>query len=111
VQVADSDGCWSIGQERCPQKLSTEQILKFNNQPESWCGTLKKGTPVCCSPGKKPDLRPKKNVDGSCATHITNGEYCKDIQDKYFLEEGDLEKFNAQKTWGCDGCTNLPQVI
>lgn len=48
----------------------------------------------CCSQGTKPDLQPKKNPDGSCATHVVKkDEVCYDILAIHLLEQGDIQNF------------------
>lgn len=108
VQVQQGDTCEGIANSRCPQKISLNQLAKFNGGSQSFCTNLKLKSVVCCSEGTKPDLRPKKNPDGSCATHIVRkDDTCFDIQEKYLLEKGDIEKFNQKKTWGFTGCLDM----
>lgn len=110
VQVQQGDTCDSIAESRCPERVSLAQLTKFNGGSQSFCANLKLKSVVCCSQGTKPDLRPKKNLDGSCATHvIKKGELCFDIQEKYMLEQGDIEKFNQKKTWGFTKCKEIKE--
>ncbi|KAK5652624.1 hypothetical protein OQA88_10217 [Cercophora sp. LCS_1] len=110
VQVEQGDTCGGIAESRCPQKISLSQLTKFNGGSQAFCTNLKLKSVVCCSEGTKPDLRPKKNLDGSCATHVVKkNEVCFDIQEKYLLEQGDIEKFNQKKTWGFTKCQEMKE--
>ncbi|KAK3304982.1 uncharacterized protein B0T15DRAFT_502189 [Chaetomium strumarium] len=110
VQVQQGDTCDSTAESRCPERVSLGQLAKFNGGSQSFCANLKLKSVVCCSQGTKPDLRPKKNPDGSCATHVVRkDELCFDIQEKYLLEQGDIEKFNRKKTWGFTECREMKQ--
>ncbi|EEY17562.1 killer toxin subunits alpha/beta [Verticillium alfalfae VaMs.102] len=61
-------------------------------------------SPVCCSSGTLPDVKPKPQADGSCATYaVEANEGCAAVAAKHGLKEQDLEKMN-EKTWGWDGC-------
>lgn len=110
VQVEPGDTCSGIAESRCPERISLDQLAKFNGGSQSFCNNLKLKSVVCCSQGTKPDLRPKKNPDGSCATHVVKkNEYCFDIQERYLLEQGDIEKFNQKKTWGFTKCEEMKE--
>jgi hypothetical protein len=108
VQAQPQDTCWSIANTRCGEVISVDDLVKYNNgaSVDAFCA-LKPKQPVCCSPGKIPDLRPKPNADGTCASHTVGSEYCWDIQQLFLLNEGDVEKFNKGKTWGWAGCEKL----
>ncbi|KAL1838072.1 hypothetical protein VTJ49DRAFT_3092 [Mycothermus thermophilus] len=110
VQVQQGDSCDSIAEGRCPERLSLDQLAKFNGGSQSFCTNLKLKSVVCCSQGTKPDLRPKKNPDGTCATHVVKkDELCVDIEENYLLEKGDIEKFNQKKTWAFSNCRRLKE--
>jgi hypothetical protein len=110
VQVQQGDTCDGIAESRCPERVSLGQLAKFNGGSQSFCTNLKLKSVVCCSQGIKPDLRPKKNPDGSCATHVVRkDEVCFDIQEKYLLEQDDIERFNRRKTWGFTQCREMKQ--
>lgn len=103
IQVASGDSCASLA-SKCG--ISGADFTKFNPQKDL-CSTLAVGQHVCCSSGSLPDLSPKPNKDGSCATHsVTAGEYCSAIAAKYSVKVSDLESFN-NKTWGWMGCDDL----
>jgi hypothetical protein len=36
-----------------------------------WLNSLAEGQRVCCSNGKLPDVKPKQNANGNCATYTT----------------------------------------
>ncbi|KAM7192236.1 hypothetical protein V8F20_008938 [Naviculisporaceae sp. PSN 640] len=110
VQVNQGDTCDSIANTRCGERISLSQLAKFNGGSQAFCTNLKLKSVVCCSQGTKPDLRPKKNPDGTCATHVVKkDEICYDIQEKYLLEQGDIEKFNQKKTWGFTTCKGMQE--
>ncbi|KAK4454184.1 killer toxin subunits alpha beta [Podospora aff. communis PSN243] len=114
VQAETGDDCSKIAQTKCASKaggsLSLDQLYKFNGGSNKFCDPLKLKSVVCCTQGTKPDLRPKKNADGSCATHVVQkNQYCYDIQEMYMLEAGDIEKFNKKKTWGFSTCEAMAE--
>lgn len=106
IQVNDGDDCWSIAKNRCG--IEPEQLYKFNGGSDAFCPKLVEKQPLCCTKGTLPDLRPKKNADGSCAWHsVADGELCASIAAANFLKEEDINKFNVGKTWGFAGCKRL----
>jgi hypothetical protein len=108
VQVQSGDTCDSIAQNRCPERISVSQLTKFNGGSQSFCSNLKPKAIVCCSQGQKPDLRPKPNPDGTCATHaIKPDDTCDGLGGQYTLNPGDIERFNQKKTWGFTNCREL----
>ncbi|KAM7221628.1 hypothetical protein V8F06_003019 [Rhypophila decipiens] len=113
VQVNPGDTCQSIANTRCGEKVSINQLAKFNGGSDAFCNNLKLKSVVCCSQGTKPDLRPKKEADGSCAIHVLKGnQTCFEIEEMYMLERGDVEKFNKKKTWGFTKCEAMqPDMI
>jgi hypothetical protein len=47
-----------------------------------------------------PEIRPKKNPDGSCVSHVVQkGKGCKEVATYNGLTTKDLEDFN-KNTWG-----------
>ncbi|RYO90016.1 hypothetical protein DL762_002911 [Monosporascus cannonballus] len=55
---------------------------------------------------KLPDIRPKKNADGSCfAYQIKGGDFCAKIAVSNGLTVKELENLN-KNTWGWNGCEN-----
>ncbi|KAK3360636.1 killer toxin subunits alpha/beta [Lasiosphaeria hispida] len=106
IQANDGDSCWSIAKERC--LIEPEQLYKFNGGSDAFCSKLVKGKALCCTKGKMPDLKPKKNADGSCAwAAVGKGEGCGTVAGSNFLEIEDLHKLNVGKTWGWQGCDRL----
>ncbi|KAF2809813.1 putative glycosyl hydrolase, family 18 [Mytilinidion resinicola] len=62
------------------------------------------GQQVCCTSGKMPDLKPKPDAKGNCATYtIKKDDSCSVIAAARGLQVTDLETFN-KKTWGWNGC-------
>jgi len=107
VVLGAGDDCGTIPED-CG--ITAQQFYTFNgggNDLNGWCSGLKSRGVYCCSPGKKPDLRPKKNADGSCAEFSFDGRFCYEIENEFFLEKGDIDKFNKGKTWGWFGCSRL----
>lgn len=77
------------------------------NPKSNLCSTLAEGQHVCCSAGNLPDLRPKPDANGNCATYTTQkDDSCSKIAASLGLVETDIEEFNKQ-TWGWNGCNPL----
>ncbi|KAM5436548.1 putative chitinase [Microsporum ferrugineum] len=103
IKVVSGDGCGSLA-SKCG--LSPQDFTKVNTDANQ-CANLKVGQHVCCSPGKLPDLRPKQNADGSCATYTTvTADSCSAIAAYFGITNIDIETFN-KKTWGWTGCKLL----
>ncbi|KAJ4286854.1 hypothetical protein N0V88_007866 [Collariella sp. IMI 366227] len=101
--VAQGDGCASLA-SKCG--IPGDYLTLFNTQT-NFCSTLQGGQVYCCGRGKLPDLRPKKNADGSCFSYtVKAGDSCNAIAIPHQLTVADVNKFNA-KTWGWKGCTGL----
>jgi len=106
--------------EGCPELvgicgISGYDLERFNSKKKNFCASLMPGDYVCCSAGDpyvppakpKPDP-PKRNSDGTCATHlIKNLENCTYIGETYGVEVKDLEKWNQGKTWGWTKCDQM----
>lgn len=108
VLAAKGDGCDTLAKESCD--ITTKQFYEYNgNGKDDFCDNIKPRQVYCCSPGKKPDLRPKKNKDGTCRSYTIKDKLCGEIQDEFFLKDGDFDKFNKGKTWGWAGCKRLMQ--
>ncbi|KAK2760814.1 hypothetical protein FQN54_002052 [Arachnomyces sp. PD_36] len=104
IKVVSGDSCGTLA-SRCG--ITPAKFEQFNSDP-SLCSTLAPGQPVCCSKGELPDLTPKPNPDGSCATYKTvDGDNCAKLAATNGLKVEDILKFN-QDTWGFTGCSNLP---
>lgn len=105
VQVASGDSCGSLA-SRCG--VSGNDITKYNNAP-NFCSTLQPDEYVCCGPGRpySPPI-PKKNPDGTCATHlIQNGDTCAGLAKQNNIAVTDIETWNKGKTWAWVSCSNL----
>ncbi|KAF3348765.1 hypothetical protein VD0004_g3575 [Verticillium dahliae] len=101
IRVVDNDDCGKLA-SRCG--IGGAAFESFNRGTSNLCSTLKPGQPVCCSSGTLPDVKPKPQADGSCATYaVEANEGCAAVAAKHGLKEQDLEKMN-EKTWGWDGC-------
>ena len=101
--VAGGDSCGSLA-SKCG--ISPVDFAKVNTKADL-CSKLVVGQQVCCTRGKMPDLRPKPNSDGSCATYTTKQEdSCSSIAASLQLDKTDIESFN-KKTWGLNGCKLL----
>lgn len=68
---------------------------------------MQPGQKLCCSQGDFPDMRPKREPDGSCASYyVIRDDSCSKIAAKNDLTVNDLERFNKD-TWGWNGCDRL----
>lgn len=106
VQVEKGDNCISIAETRC--KITVDRLYALNGINESYCKSLQLKEALCCSRGDKPVLTPQEGEDGSCASYkIKEDDICQTIEDEFYLESGDLDKFNKGKTWGWAGCSML----
>ncbi|SPO00349.1 related to chitinase [Cephalotrichum gorgonifer] len=106
VMSDHGDICDTLAKEACD--ITPKQFYEYNGGGKSdFCDAIQPRKPYCCSPGKKPDLRPKKNKDGTCRSYTIKDKFCDDIKNEFFLKDGDLDKFNKGKTWGWMGCKRL----
>lgn len=104
MTVVPQDSCGVLA-SRCG--ISGADFMKYNPAP-SLCATLQPGQRVCCTAGTLPDLTPKKNSDGSCATYtIAANDWCSKIAGANGLTVSQIEMFNKQTTWGWTGCSNI----
>ncbi|RYP66167.1 hypothetical protein DL771_007943 [Monosporascus sp. 5C6A] len=101
--VISGDSCGSLA-SKCG--ISAADFMKVNPKP-NLCSTLAEGQRVCCSKGKMPDLKPKPDANGNCATYMTKkDDNCSKIAAARDLNVTALESFN-KKTWGWNGCKLL----
>lgn len=101
--VISGDGCGSLA-SKCG--ISAADFMKVNTKT-NLCATLAVGQQVCCTNGKIPDLKPKPNANGNCATYTTQkDDSCSVIAAARDLSVTDLETFN-KNTWGWNGCKLL----
>jgi hypothetical protein len=101
--VVDGDDCGSLA-SKCG--ISAADFTKVNTKT-NLCSTLAEGQQVCCSNGKMPDLKPKPDANGNCATYVTKkDDNCSKIAASRDLNATALEDFN-KKTWGWNGCKLL----
>lgn len=104
IQVKSGDSCAALA-ARCG--IRGADFTKYNSKTKDLCSTLREGQHVCCSAGDLPDLSPKPNPDGGCATYqVQSGDYCAKIAAANSLDVKDLENFN-KNTWGWSGCKRL----
>ncbi|KAF1964360.1 glycoside hydrolase [Bimuria novae-zelandiae CBS 107.79] len=83
--------------------ISSKDFLNANTK-ENLCSTFMVGQQVCCTAGKRPDLKPKPDANGNCATYVTQpDDTCAGIAVARDLDIEDLEDFN-KNTWGWNGC-------
>lgn len=98
--VANGDSCATLA-SKCG--IGGDYIAVFNPQ-SGFCAGLKGGQTFCCGRGTLPDLRPKKNADGSGFVYTVKGEdICSGIAVRHQLADEDLFTFNTN-TWGWKGC-------
>ncbi|KAM0323764.1 hypothetical protein ACHAQA_008701 [Verticillium albo-atrum] len=103
IRVQDGNSCASLA-VRCG--IKGPDFMKYNTNSQL-CATLKIGQYVCCSSGTLPDMRPKPDADGTCATHeIEPDEGCWSIAESFGITQKDIETFN-KGTWGWAGCDRL----
>ena len=103
VQVVSGDSCASLA-TKCG--ISGADFTKYNSGT-TFCSTLRVGQRACCSSGTLPDVRPKPNADGTCASYLVKaGDWCDSIAAANGLTVKELESLN-QNTWGWSGCTTL----
>jgi hypothetical protein len=87
--------------------ISPADFTKYNPS-STLCGNLQKGQHVCCSAGTRPNFAPSPNQDGTCATYkINNGDLCSQIAAAHDVTVDNISDWN-KKTWGWQGCGNLP---
>jgi LysM repeat protein len=103
IEVASGDSCGSLA-SKCG--ISSADFMKANTKT-NLCSILGEGQKVCCSSGKYPDLKPKKDANGNCAVYTTKkDDYCSKIAVARDITVTELEGFN-KKTWGWNGCDRL----
>ncbi len=86
--------------------ITGEEFIQYNPNP-TLCSTLTIGQRVCCSAGDLPDITPKPNPDGTCASYkVPAGDSCGQIAARSGLTVAQLEAFQTN-TWGWKGCNNL----
>ncbi|KAI0539137.1 putative glycosyl hydrolase, family 18 [Xylaria digitata] len=101
--VISGDSCASLA-SKCG--ISAADFMKANSKT-NLCSTLAVGQNVCCTSGKLPDLKPKPDANGNCATYTTQkDDSYSGIAAARDLTVDDLEGFN-KKTWGWNGCKLL----
>lgn len=108
VLVDDGDTCDTLAKDTCG--IKPKQFYEYNGGGKSaFCNKLERRQIMCCSSGKKPDLRPKKKKDGTCFWVAIKNKLCAELQTEFFLKDGDFDKFNKGKTWGWVGCNRLTE--
>lgn len=102
-QVIDGDSCGSMA-AKCG--LSPAAFTELHRD-DGFCSGLRSGQWVCCSPGRLPDMRPRRGPDGSCFPYtVRGGDSCAKIAAAHGLKASDIERLN-RKTWGFSGCRSL----
>ncbi|KAF2003786.1 glycoside hydrolase family 18 protein [Amniculicola lignicola CBS 123094] len=103
--VVSGDSCSTLA-SKCG--ISASDFMKANTK-SNLCSTLMEGQHVCCTSGKLPDLKPKPDANGNCATYLTKkDDSCSKIASARDLAVADLTDFN-KNTWGWNGCK--PEVF
>jgi chitinase len=104
IKVVSGDGCGTLA-SKCG--ISGNDFTKYNPDP-NLCSGLAVGQVVCCSSGSLPDLKPKPNEDGTCATYrVMPDDTCSALAASNGLTNDDIDKFNKGQTWGWMGCDQL----
>ncbi|KUM66694.1 hypothetical protein ACN42_g386 [Penicillium freii] len=109
IIVGNGDSCGALA-SRCG--ISANDFNKYNSA-SNLCSTLKRKQRVCCSAGSLPDIRPKPQSDGTCATYAIQGnDNCGDIAAQFGITKDDINNYNKE-TWAWAGCGQLQpnQVI
>jgi hypothetical protein len=105
ISVVANDGCDTLA-ARCG--ISTADFTTYNSATDTFCSNLVPNQRVCCTLGSLPDISPKPNADGSCATYLTtDNDNCDALAAQYGLTAELLERYNNGSTWGWNGCSNL----
>lgn len=105
ITVVANDGCDTLA-SRCG--ISSADFTTYNLADDSFCSNLVPNQRVCCTAGTLPDISPKPNADGSCATYLTtDNDNCDALAAEYGLTVDKLEEYNKGTTWGWNGCSNL----
>jgi hypothetical protein len=105
ITVVANDGCDTLA-SRCG--ISSADFTTYNSADDTFCSNLVPSQRVCCTAGTLPDISPKPNADGSCATYLTtDNDNCDALAAEYGLTVDQLEKYNKGTTWGWNGCSNL----
>ncbi|CAI6236404.1 unnamed protein product [Periconia digitata] len=101
-EVVSGDLCGSLA-SKCG--ISLNDFLQVNTKP-NFCNSLFVGQKVCCTAGNFPDLKPKPDDKGNCATYtIKQNDSCSKIAATLDLTVSELETFN-KGTWGWNGCND-----
>ena len=104
LEVIPGDDCGTLV-SKCG--ISAQDFTKYN-PAQDLCSKLKIGQRVCCSAGTLPDIRPKPNQDGTCASHLVKpDDTCSAIAAANGLNTDDIGNFNDKMTWGWSGCKNI----
>ncbi|KAF4964635.1 hypothetical protein FSARC_7461 [Fusarium sarcochroum] len=109
TKVQDDDTCTTLS-VRCG--IRGADFLKYNTKT-NLCSTLKAGQLVCCGPGTLPDITPKPDSDGTCATiKVDAGDTCSSVAAASGIAVKDIETYN-KNSWTWAGCDRLQrdQVI
>ncbi|KAJ5364022.1 Peptidoglycan-binding Lysin subgroup [Penicillium cataractarum] len=105
ITVVAGDGCDTLA-SRCG--ISGADFTIYNSADDTFCSNLVPNQRVCCTAGTLPDISPKPNADGSCATYLTtDNDNCDALAAEYGLTVDKLEEYNKGTTWGWNGCSNL----
>ncbi|KAI4700360.1 hypothetical protein J4E89_011002 [Alternaria sp. Ai002NY15] len=104
-EVVEKDDCGSLA-AKCG--ISANDFMKANTKT-NLCSNLMPGQKVCCTAGKYPDLKPKPDAGGNCATYYTKkDDSCSKVAISHDITVDDLMEFN-KGTWGWNGCK--PEVF
>lgn len=106
ITVEDGDNCDAMAAE-CD--ISLPELLEFNNGGTDFCGGLRGGQRLCCTPGELAEDEAESGSDASCEEHVVeDGESCASIAEDLGLSTWEaLEGFNEEKTEGWEGCDKL----
>ncbi|KAJ5121672.1 uncharacterized protein N7515_009633 [Penicillium bovifimosum] len=100
TQAKGGDTCSGLA-TKCG--ISLTEFYNYNTD-KSRCSPLIVGSYFCCGAGDLPDLSPKPNDDGTCASYtIQTDDSCSKLAAANDITAKEIEKYN-ENTWGWTGC-------
>ena len=108
LEVVGGDSCGTLA-SKCG--ISASDFTKYNPD-KTLCSTLQEGQRVCCSSGTLPDIKPKPQADGTCATYlVVEQDNCSKLAAKNGLTLLLIERFNNGTTWGWNGMSFISALM
>ncbi|XP_014561985.1 glycoside hydrolase family 18 protein [Bipolaris victoriae FI3] len=109
IDVVSGDSCGSLA-SKCG--ISSADFMKANTKTDL-CSKLIEGQKVCCSNGKYPDIKPRKDANGNCAVYTTKkDDYCSKIAVSRDITVAELENFKMCISEGSPPMpANVPNAV